>query len=647
MADKWHSLPRLLRSREFGDGGAKFVRQSCGQSTFVNRLGLHGELNGHTGCVNCLQWNISGTLLASGSDDQTVKLWEPQRGRLLHSLNTGHTQNIFSVKFMPQTGDCLVASGAADRQVRLLDFSRQEVTRVWNCHRSRVKRLDISPDEPSLLWSCSEDGTVRQLDLREPHQCGDSCANAIVALGQRRSLCLREIKCLAINPIHPRLLAAGCGDGVVRVYDRRCMASSSADDLSADEDRHCLAQLFPGHLQSAQVNYKPMSEFVAVTYVAWSSCGRQLLANVARDQVYLYDIWNPQPVIPDLSYSVPASPVVARSEGDHHWDGEALSKKMNSLFARKHLSAAVAVCMDAVQKHPQLPAARSQLAHALQRRAWPGDTYAALREVRTAASLQPNSHAAALRVLHGYNALQWWAAAKDCAEDFERRFPQHAGQQEYRSLCSKIRAKYEADKKISDRPRGEARPSQDAREYQALLCRGIADGCKVESSSSSSAASHGEAEGSRFTDFASHYCGHCNTSTDIKEANFLDPDGRYIVAGSDDGVIFIWERDSTQLVRALRADSNIVNCLQPHPSQFLLASSGIDSAIRLWSPGANPHFIHPPNYSPVEASPEELGVLTTDAMENIAAVNQWRMFAVPFDFLISTLAYREVNADVL
>ena len=36
-------------------------------------------------------------------------------------------------------------------------------------------------------------------------------------------------------------------------------------------------------------------------------------------------------------------------------------------------------------------------------------------------------------------------------------------------------------------------------------------------------------------DYNRRYCGHCNTTTDIKEANFFGSAGNYIVAGSDGG----------------------------------------------------------------------------------------------------------------
>ncbi|KAJ8373236.1 hypothetical protein AAFF_G00267280 [Aldrovandia affinis] len=58
----------------------------------------------------------------------------------------------------------------------------------------------------------------------------------------------------------------------------------------------------------------------------------------------------------------------------------------------------------------------------------------------------------------------------------------------------------------------------------------------------------------RSFDYKHRYCGHCNTTTDIKEANFFGSKGQYIVSGSDDGSFFIWEKETTNLVRILQGD---------------------------------------------------------------------------------------------
>ena len=65
---------------------------------------------------------------------------------------------------------------------------------------------------------------------------------------------------------------------------------------------------------------------------------------------------------------------------------------------------------------------------------------------------------------------------------------------------------------------------------------------------------------------------------------FTYSDGQFIVAGSDDGSIFIWDRQSTNNIRILKGDASIVNCLQPHPSYCMLATSGIEHVVRIWTP---------------------------------------------------------------
>lgn len=92
----------------------------------ISRLGLEKELIGHSGCVNCLEWNESGQyvsmlywiyssfigndlindctisyfhrVLASASDDKDIILWDPFRYEKKLILHSGHRGNIFSVK---------------------------------------------------------------------------------------------------------------------------------------------------------------------------------------------------------------------------------------------------------------------------------------------------------------------------------------------------------------------------------------------------------------------------------------------------------------------------------------------------------------------------------------------------------------------
>lgn len=134
-------------------------RLQC-SSEFMNRLDLDTELEGHTGCVNCLEWSESGNLLASASDDYHVMIWDPFKRKRLIDLPTPHTGNIFSVKFMPKTNDSTIITGAADKFIYLFDLNRDTPKWKCSCHSTRVKRLATSPSTPFLFWSSSEDGCL-------------------------------------------------------------------------------------------------------------------------------------------------------------------------------------------------------------------------------------------------------------------------------------------------------------------------------------------------------------------------------------------------------------------------------------------------------------------------------------------------------
>ena len=47
-------------------------------------------LKGHSDCVRAVSWSPDGRMLASGSDDETIKLWDAQSGKVNSTLS-GHS----------------------------------------------------------------------------------------------------------------------------------------------------------------------------------------------------------------------------------------------------------------------------------------------------------------------------------------------------------------------------------------------------------------------------------------------------------------------------------------------------------------------------------------------------------------------------
>ncbi|KAH2176320.1 hypothetical protein KXW37_008798 [Aspergillus fumigatus] len=199
---------RIWRRESGYTSPSKSIRGIYGSKEWIDDLDIVNELGGHTGCVNALCWSRSGQLLASGSDDLHLNIYsyQPESSSAPFTLNTtvytGHKANIFSAKFMPHSNDRTLVTCAGDSQVRVFDIEysagnsnvaatsafsasarsrrfnnffsnarylneRNTNCRVYRSHADRVKRI-VTESSPYLFLTCSEDGEVRQWDLRQP-----------------------------------------------------------------------------------------------------------------------------------------------------------------------------------------------------------------------------------------------------------------------------------------------------------------------------------------------------------------------------------------------------------------------------------------------------------------------------------------------
>ncbi|WP_375496795.1 helix-hairpin-helix domain-containing protein [uncultured Nostoc sp.] len=73
-------------------------------------------LQGHSNSVNSVAFSPDGKILASGSDDKTIKLWDLATGREIYTLQ-GHSSYVNSVAFSPD-GKAL-ASGSGDKTIKI------------------------------------------------------------------------------------------------------------------------------------------------------------------------------------------------------------------------------------------------------------------------------------------------------------------------------------------------------------------------------------------------------------------------------------------------------------------------------------------------------------------------------------------------
>lgn len=152
----------LLLSVEAYQTGDTFESRSALLTTLEHNPYLATFLRGHTGAVQSAGFNSSSQILASGSADTTIILWDTATYQPIRQL-TGHTNRVLSVAFSPD--DQLLASGSADTTIILWDLANyQPLASPLTGHNDVVNSVAFSPTDP-ILASGSNDGTVRLWDL--------------------------------------------------------------------------------------------------------------------------------------------------------------------------------------------------------------------------------------------------------------------------------------------------------------------------------------------------------------------------------------------------------------------------------------------------------------------------------------------------
>ena len=157
-------------------------------------------LTGHNGNVVSVAFSRDGKTLASGSADDTVRLWDVATGRQIGKPLTGHLGPVWSVAFSPD-GKTL-ASGSADDTVRLWDVATgRQIGKPLTGHLGPVRSVAFSPDGRTLA-SGSLDRTVRLWDVatgqlmgRLESDSGDVMSVAFSPDGTRWPLAASTARC--------------------------------------------------------------------------------------------------------------------------------------------------------------------------------------------------------------------------------------------------------------------------------------------------------------------------------------------------------------------------------------------------------------------------------------------------------------------
>ncbi|MCB8750941.1 WD40 domain-containing protein [Planktothrix agardhii] len=158
----------------------------------------YNQLLGHTSIIHAVEFSPKGDLIASGSQDKTIKLWKPD-GSLWKTL-IGHEGGIIGLAFSPRHP--LLASASGDKTIKLWKTDGSYL-RTLNGHKEPVLAVSFSPNQ-DILISASFDHTIKLWTI------DGKLLKTIPAHGA-------EIRTVVFSPDGQRF-ASGSADNTVKIW---------------------------------------------------------------------------------------------------------------------------------------------------------------------------------------------------------------------------------------------------------------------------------------------------------------------------------------------------------------------------------------------------------------------------------------------
>jgi WD40 repeat protein len=156
-----------------------------------------------SGWVSSLAISLDGLVLVSGNNDGEIKLWQLATGTLLRNL-TVNKSAVFCVALSPD--GLMLASGSNDNAIRLWQIGTGRAIRTFTGHSGAVRSLIFSPDGENLI-SSSHDASIKLWLL--------STGNQLLFNLTGHS---QVVTSLAISP-DGQILASGSGDSTIKLWD--------------------------------------------------------------------------------------------------------------------------------------------------------------------------------------------------------------------------------------------------------------------------------------------------------------------------------------------------------------------------------------------------------------------------------------------
>jgi len=136
-------------------------KNSNGRQKLVDTIAAHDNT------ITQIKYSLDGKVIASASWDKTVKLWDAKTGKLINTL-IGHKDGINSIAFIPtsfnspdQEEGYILVSGSEDQTIKVWQISDQvKLIKTLKGHTDSIKAITVSPDG-KLIASAGYDNTIK------------------------------------------------------------------------------------------------------------------------------------------------------------------------------------------------------------------------------------------------------------------------------------------------------------------------------------------------------------------------------------------------------------------------------------------------------------------------------------------------------
>lgn len=272
----------------------------------------------HNGPVHCVELVKQGRILLSGSADGTVRAYDLRRYRCFKMLATPIPTSITTLCADP-SGDLVVgASGAAmdgaSFDIYVWSLQTGQLLDILTGHQGPIQTLSCDPTRSGLIVSGSLDKSVRVWSL---YKGGLDSTLDSLRKGQSRTAAENvidlgsEVSCAMFRP-DGREIAVACLNGQISFFD----SLSFQQVHSIDGARDASGGRYSHDLFTAK--HSPRSKYF--TSLCYSADSSLLIAGGISNHVCIYD----------MTLSVGNRPLLKQINLSHHLGLEGVQEKLNS-----------------------------------------------------------------------------------------------------------------------------------------------------------------------------------------------------------------------------------------------------------------------------------------------------------------------------